>query len=295
MLALSFSAIALSVACAIAFSGSDYFRKAVPAACSVPLVLFYMVTGQIPILALWLWFSGDYSISASYVLPGLTAAVAGLAANLLFISAVRLSPLSLMVPLLGAIPAVTALFGGIILGEWPSALQTVGIVLVTAGLVTLYVPSFDTFSFGALWTSIRREPGAKPMLGVVFLWSLMPPIDKICVELSSVGMHGLLQLLLIGFATALWLLFTGGPKAFSFPRNAATPLVGAALTAGIAYGFQLAAYQIALVAVVELFKRSIGMVGSLILGRTMFGEPLTSPKLTGVAIMAIGLPFVILS
>tara|TARA_R110000868_G_scaffold101366_2_gene279158 strand:+ start:887 stop:1774 length:888 start_codon:yes stop_codon:yes gene_type:complete len=295
MFALSFSAIALSVACAVAFSGSDYFRKAVPATCSVPLVLFYMVSGQVPILALWLWFIGDYSISVAYVLPGLTAAVAGLAANLLFISAVRLSPLSLMVPLLGAIPAVTALFGGVILGEWPSGLQTVGIVLVTTGLITLYIPSSGKFSVGTLWRNIRREPGAKPMIGVVLLWSLVPPLDKICVDLSSVGMHGLIQLLFIGGTAAMWLLFTGGPKAFVAPRNAVSPLVGAALTAGLAYGFQLAAYQIALVAVVELFKRSIGMVGSLILGRAMFGEPLTLPKLAGVVIMAIGLPFVILA
>ncbi len=295
MFALSFSALALSVACAVAFSGSDYFRKAVPAACSVPLVLFYMVSGQVPILALWLWFSGNFSISGTYALPGLAAAVAGLAANLLFIRAVRLSPLSLMVPLLGAIPAVTALFGGIILGEWPSDLQMIGIVLVTTGLVTLYVPSSGKFRVGTLLRNIRREPGAKPMFGVVLLWSLVPPLDKICVDISSVGMHGLIQLLFIGTATGLWLLFTGGPKAFAAPREATSPLVGAALTAGLAYGFQLAAYQIALVAVVELFKRSIGMVGSLILGRAMFGEPLTVPKLLGVTIMAIGLPFVFLS
>ena len=295
MLALSFSALALSVASAVAYSGSDYFRKAVPATCAAPLVLFYMVGGQIPILALWLWISGDFNISVDYAVPGIAVALAGLAANLLFIAAVRLSPLSLMIPLLGAIPAVTVIFGGIILEEWPAPHQTVGIVLVAMGLVTLYIPSDGKFGLAALWQNIRRQPGIKPMAGVIVLWSLAPPLDKVCVEYSSVGMHALIQLLFLETATALWISLNGGRRAFAAPRMATQPLVGAAITVGLAYGFQLAAYQITLVAVVELLKRAIGMIGSLILGRAMFGEPLTLPKLLGIVIMAIGLPFVILS
>lgn len=295
MLALSLPAIALSVSCAVAFSASDYFRKAAASACAGPLVLFYMVSGQIPILALWLWVGGDFSISAAYAAPGFAAALIGLAANLLLISAVRQSPLSLMIPLLGAIPVVTAISSGLIIGEWPSPLQTGGIVLVTIGLVTLYVPANSKLSFGALWTNIRRERGTRPMLGVVILWSLAPPLDKISVGLSSVGMHGLIQLALIGAATGFWVLLVGGRKAFVAPSETRRPLIGAAISAGLAYGFQLAAYQIALVAIVELFKRAIGLVGSLILGRIMFGEQMTSPKILGIAIMAVGLPFIILS
>lgn len=295
MLSLSVTALALSVACAIAFSASDYFRKAVPSACAGPLLLFYMVCGQMPILALWLWVNGDFSLSPAYVMPGLVAALIGLAANLLLISAVRQSPLSLMIPLLGAIPAVTIIFGGVILGEWPSPSQMVGIALVTTGLAVLYSPSNERFGLRALWRNVRQERGLRPMAGVVILWSIAPPLDKMCVELSSVGAHGLIQLLLIGAATGAWILTIGGLKAFVVPKSAVRPLAGAAITAGTAYGFQLAAYQIALVAIVELFKRSIGLVGSLIFGRIMFGEPITSPKMLGIAIMAIGLPLVILA
>lgn len=295
MLALSLPALALSVSCAIAFSASDYFRKAASSTCAAPLVLFYMVSGQMPILALWIWIGGDFNVSAAYAAPGIAAALIGLAANLLLITAVRQSPLSLMIPLLGAIPAVTAIFSGFIIGEWPSPLQTLGIGLVTIGIVTLYVPPSGKFSFGTLWKSVRQERGTRPMAGVVILWSLAPPLDKICVGLSSVGAHGLIQLSLIGAATGLWILLVGGRRAFVIPSPARRPLIGAAMSAGLAYGFQLAAYQIALVAIVELFKRAIGMVGSLFLGRIMFGEQITSPKILGIAVMAIGLPFIIIS
>ena len=241
MLALSIPALSLSLACAIAFSASDYFRKAVPSACTAPLVLFYMVCGQIPILLIWWASTGDFEISSSYVAPGVAAAVIGLNANLLLIIALRRSPLSLMIPLLGTIPAVTAIFSGLILGEWPTLLQAIGIGLVTIGLVALYSSSGERFSVRRLWKNIRGEPGTRPMSAVVLLWSLAPPLDKICVEFSSVGAHGSIQLLLIGMATGAWVLITGGIRSFVVPRSAARPLAGAAASAGLAYGFQLAA------------------------------------------------------
>ncbi len=294
MLTLGVPALTLSLACAVAFSASDYFRKAVPSACTAPLVLFYMVCGQIPILAIWWISSGDVDISTAYIAPGIAAAGIGLAANLLLIVALRQSPLSLMIPLLGIIPAVTAIFSGLMLGEWPTTKQALGIGLVTVGLLALYSSGREKFSVIRLLENIRAEPGTRPMFAVVLLWSVAPPLDKLCVEYSSVGAHGSIQLFLIGLATGAWILATGGFRTFIAPRSAVRPLTGAAVSAGLAYGFQLAAYQIALVAIVELFKRAIGMIGSLILGRIMFNERITAPKLVGIAIMAMGLPLLML-
>jgi multidrug transporter EmrE-like cation transporter len=56
----------------------------------------------------------------------------------------------------------------------------------------------------------------------------------------------------------------------------------------------LTAYRLTLVAVVEVFKRSLGLLGALVLGRIFFGEPITRPKLLGILIMALGLPLVLL-
>ena len=78
-------------------------------------------------------------------------------------------------------------------------------------------------------------------------------------------------------------------------RSTCSAISSSALTAGLGYGLQLSAYSITLVALVELFKRSLGLVGALILGRVFFGEPITGPKLAGIAIMAVGLQLVLLS
>jgi drug/metabolite transporter (DMT)-like permease len=292
-LALSSSAVAVCVACALAYSASDYFRKAVPLRASAPLALFYAFLLEIPVLGLWVLVSGDTRIESGYVLPGLVVAVLGMAANILFMVALRRSPLSLMIPLLAMVPVLTALSGGALLGEWPTVQQALGIVFVAAGLFALYVPDEGAHPL-RVWRNLMSEPGTRPMGGVVLLWSISPAVDKMCLAHAGVGMHGLVQLVILAAALGLWLALRGGPRALSLPSGTLKPLAGVALAAGLGYGLQLAAYQMTLVAVVELFKRVIGLLGALLLGRAFFREPLSVPKIVGIAIMTVGLPLVLL-
>jgi len=294
MLALSLPALTFSLACAVAYSCADYFRKAIPSSCGTGLVLFYAFALEAPILALWLGFSGDVRLAPAYVLPGLVAAAIGLAANVLFIIAVRRSPLSLMVPLLALVPVLTTGLSGVLIGEWPTWVQALGIAFVAVGLLVLYVPDHSGFSFLAAWHNLRREPGTVPMAGVVLLWSIAPPIDKLCLAQASVGAHGLVQLAILWSATGLWLLLRRDRRAFIPPRGTALPLLGMAVASGLGYGAQLAAYQMTLVAVVELLKRAIGVLGALIFGWMFFNETINRTKLGGIAIIAFGLPLIFL-
>jgi drug/metabolite transporter (DMT)-like permease len=294
MLTLGLPALGLSLGCALAYSASDYFRKAVPPDCPVALTLFYAFALEAPVIAVWLWLSGDVRLEAAYALPGLAAVVIGLGANFLFIVAVRRSPLSLMVPLLGLIPVLTAFVSGVLLDEWPKPHQAAGIVLVGVGLFTLYIPSGVGVSIGTVWRNLRGQPGAAPMAGVIVLWSIAPPVDKLCLAHASVGVHALVQLFILWATIGLWLIARGGFRTLVPPRHALKPIIGVAVTAGLGYALQLTAYRMTLVAIVEVFKRSVGLVGALVLGRMFFGEPITRPKLLGILIMGLGLPLVLL-
>ena len=293
--ALGVPALLFSVACAVSYSASDYFRKAVPSEADAVLVLFYSFGLEAPVLAFWLIASGDVHVSAGYLLPGLIAAPIGLGATLLFLVAVRRSPISLMVPLLALVPVLTALLGGLVIGEWPTPRQAAGILVVALGLFTLFIPARGGFHPLLVWRNLTREPGTLPMTGVVVLWSMSPPIDKLCLKYASVGMHGLLQLILLFLTTGSWLVMRGGIRVLAPPRGAAKSLLGAGLTAGIGYGLQLVAYQLTLVAVVEVIKRTVGLVGALIFGRAYFQESLTGPKVAGIAIIVLGLPLILLA
>lgn len=295
MLSISATALLLSLACGIGYSASDYFRKAVPATCSSSVLMFYFAAGQMPVLAAYLVWDAGYRITGAYWLPGLVDAAFGLAANLFFVAAVRRSPLSLMIPLLALVPVFTAFAGDVFLDEALTERQMIGGGLVIAGLFLLFVPPEGAQSPPAFLKGLGREPGLKWMLATAACWSVTPVLDKIAVAESSVSLHGLLQLMSIVLATGAWVMARQGLHGLRIPAGAGRPLAGSAIAGGFAYLFQLAAYVATMVALVELIKRVTGIVGSLVIGRVMFGETLTVPKLAGIVVILTGLPLVILT
>jgi len=284
--------VGTALASGLAFSTSDYFRKVAAGTLSAPLVLLMIVSIQTPVLAVWALLDGPLTVANAYWPAGIADGAAGLLANLLYIVALRRSPFSLVVPLLGLVPAVTLLIAAGMIGEWPTAGQGAGVGLVAAGLLAIYSP--PGFSLTGAFRALIREPGAAPMIGVVVLWSLTPSLDKICLAQTSVGMHGLIQLIFIEVALVLWLA-RRGMSAFALPSTVRAPLTAAGLAAGLAYGLQLAAYGQLMVALVELAKRVVGAVGSLVFGRLLLHEPLTREKLAGIAILCAGIALIILA
>jgi drug/metabolite transporter (DMT)-like permease len=293
MLTVSVSAILLSLGCGIGFAGADYFRKAVPAACPNALVLFYFMAGQIPILALALAVSGDVRMTSGYWLPGVVDVALGIGANLMFVVAVRRSALSLMIPLLALVPVLTTAAAALVLGEIPSLSQISGTGLIVIGLFALYMPHGEGASLTAAWRALRGEPGVPPMLITTIAWSLTPVFDKLCINAASVSMHGLIQVIAICALSGVWVMMVRGPRGLVPPSGSSLPLAGAAIAAGLGYGLQLAAYQATMVAVVEGLKRVTGLLAALVVGRIMFGEAMTKPKIIGVAILAIGVPLIL--
>ena len=292
---------AAALGCGLTYLAVDYLRKVIDAP---PLqIVFVFIALQIPVLAISAWVAGDFAgataISTGYWIPGLADVAAGIGANVLYLLALRRSPFSLMVPLLALIPGVTLILSGLLLGEWPTARQATGIVIVVAGLFTLYSAAGASGPGGvfapliAAAHNLRREPGARLMAGVVILWSTTPSLDKLCVARSSVSLHGLIQVSVISGVLALWIAARSGLGAFDVAARARKPLLAAGILGGVGYVLQLAAYQLMLVAAVELIRRVSGILGALMVGRLALNEPLSPAKIAGVVIIVAGLPLVL--
>ncbi len=293
MLALSLPALLLGFGCGVLYSAADTFRKAAPASCPSETILFYYIGGQLPVLAAWALWTGKTGVMAGYFLPGAVDVAFGLGANLLFIVAIRRSPLSLMVPLLALVPVAALLFGGFALGEWPTLAQDAGILLIAAGLFTLFQPPSAKPGISAAWRVLRAEKGTAPMLAVVLLWSATPTLDKICLGYTSAGMHSLIQV------AAIWGLLLGwamwrSPASLRTPPGALLPVGGSAIAGALGYIVQLIAYSMAMVALIEVLKRTVGLLGALVLGRAQFREPVTGAKIAGITVIATGLPLVMI-
>ena len=294
MFSVSAAGILLSLGSGFAYAVHDYLRKVVSEEISPALLLLILMIGQIPVLCLfWIW-TGETRFDNGYWVPGIADAMAGLAANILFLRAVKASPLSLTIPLLSLTPVFTLILGDLILQETPTSMQAIGVVIVTLGVFVLYIPSGDKFAPLDVFKNFAREPGAPMMLAVAVLWSLTAPLDKSALEHASVALHGILQMTMIGSVLVVWLLWTRQFSRAALPKGRAGILGLTVLSGGLAYGFMLAAFTVTFVGIVEALKRVIGQVAALVIGRVMLAEPLTRPKMAGVALMCVGVPMIVL-
>lgn len=135
------------------------------------------------LLPLILYF-GFESMSPRFLWALLASSVLQLGVILLYFKAIKRSELSVTVPLITLTPLFMLLTSPIIIGEFPSALGVVGIVLIVAGTYISNI-SEDPKKIFAPFVSLVRNQGSRYMLLVAFIWSITANLDKIGVEETS--------------------------------------------------------------------------------------------------------------
>jgi drug/metabolite transporter (DMT)-like permease len=215
-------------------------------------------------------------------------------ANLLFVRAVQLSPLSLTVPLLSLTPVFTTLMSLLIVHEVPTLQQTCGILFVVAGALSLHAGRESQTRLRGIWQAFTAERGSVRMTGVALLWSITAPLDKLATARSAVPVHALVQ---CGSMAVVLLLVLAGTRGYGDLRAVkghVVPLVLAVVFGTAAVGLQFMAYQVMLVGLMEVIKRVIGLGSAIVLGYVLFDEALTRQKLCALCLMAAGLVLVLL-
>lgn len=106
--------------------------------------------------------------------------------SILYMKALKLSPLYICIPMLAFNPVFASLLSIFFDHRWPTSLGWSGIVLITAGLYLLRL-SKVTLKKGVLYPilNIINEPGAIAMLGVTLIWSFGAHINKLLITGSS--------------------------------------------------------------------------------------------------------------
>lgn len=134
----------------------------------IPLVLYLGIEEMSPRFL--------YALGASSVLQ--------LGVILLYFKAIKRSEISVTIPLITLTPLFMLLTSPIMIGEFPSALGIVGIVLIVAGTYISNL-SEDPKQVFAPFKSLVKNQGSRYMLLVAFIWSITANIDKIGVEETS--------------------------------------------------------------------------------------------------------------
>ncbi len=103
---------------------------------------------------------------------------------LLYLQAIKISPLSLTVPYLALTPAFLIITGYFLLGEQPTLVSCVGIILTTMGAILLQANHMSGGLRG-WFATLRKEKGSLLMIFVAFLFSITSILGKVAVSYTN--------------------------------------------------------------------------------------------------------------
>ncbi len=278
----------LIVACGLGWAGFDLTRKLLVREIPPVALVFLLTIGSVPLFAAWMAQQGAGGPGPGYFGPALGSVLLNIVANLLFLQAMRVAPLSVTIPLLSLTPVFATLLAIPLLGELPTPSHAFGILLVVAGAIGLH---WRRSSKGAAEDDSGQHGTLKGALMVALtalLWSLTIPFDKLAVQRSNAPFHGVV--VTAGVAAGVLLVLVAQGRLGDLARVRSVPgiYVLALVVSTLALAFQFLALPQAYVGTVETLKRGIGNFMALLSGWIFFHEPVTLRKVLAVGVMAVG-------
>ncbi len=257
---------------------------------SVNLLLIFTLA-QTLIFGSWVFYEVPFLNLKSYIFPGLILILIILFSALLFLKAIKQSDLSLTIPLLSLSPLFSSFFSFFFLNEKLSYFQYIGVFLIIFGTLVLYSKKITLGEILKSFKVLVSNNSAKLMMVVSLIWSLTPVLDKLCLEHSSINIHGLIQ----SFGLMILLISLLKKEKYEFlslKRNWRLILI-TILTGIIATVLQFYAILFNYVPIMETIKRSIGQLSSVLFGKLFFKEKITKPKILGVLILSVGVYYIL--
>ena len=211
--------------------------------------------------------------------------------SILFVKAIKDSPLSLTLPITTFTPVFLLITSPIILGEFPNPLGIIGILSVVVGSYVLNLNKRAHGFFEPI-LAIFKEKGSRLMLIVAVIWSITSNIDKIVVKSSNplLASFATTSIVLILLTLVLWLRRI---SIWHILRQSKI-LAPIGLTGGLSLAFQMTAISMTLVANVISVKRTSVLFGTA-WGKIYFKEENIKERFAGAFIMVIGVILIALS
>lgn len=283
----------LVVGCSLGYAGLDVLRKQLVERLSPLALVFYLTAGHIPVLFVWALTTEAPRFTWLYFVVTSGAVMLNIMANVAFVEAIRVSELSVTVPLLSLTPAFATTFAVFIVGEVLDLWQVAGVVLVVLGAIYLHTAKVRRTLRGWL-RSLIDDRGSLLMVLVAVCWSLSMPLDKIGLVIVGPAWHALfLSLGVAAGILAILVWFRWTDQLFALGRDQLPRLGLAVVVSAAAVGMQLVAMRFVYVGIVETVKRAVGNFAALGFGRALFGEAVTSHKVVALAMMALGVVFIL--
>ena len=216
-------------------------------------------------------------------------------AMVLYVLAIRDSPLSLTLPYLAFTPVFSTLNGWLLLGETVSLRGLAGILLVVAGAYALqleHVRLARPRTWLAPLAAIGRQRGSRYMLGVAFIYGVTSVFGKGALTYMPASALGPFYFVLLG-AFSLLVFALREPKALRvLVRPDWRQWLVAALMAAMAVTHFLALERVATAYMISVKRVSI--LFGILFGALLFGEDRLAQHLLAAAAMLAGVMLIAL-
>lgn len=237
----------------------------------------------------WVIYTGIPALNSQFWFSLLIGGSINAVTTLLYIKAIKVSDLSLTVPLVALTPLFMLLTSPLIVGEYPNFFDYIGILLIVAGSYLLNIKE-KSQGYLAPFKALLNEPGPKFMLIVAFLWSITSNFDKIGVKNSSpifwlFSLFGTMTILLL----PVLLQKTPNPSRKIIKQLPMLAAMGFFNAIGVLC--QMQALTLTLVVQVIAIKRTSVLMGVLF-GHFIFKEKDIQQRLLGAGIMILGVFFI---
>lgn len=253
------------------------------------LILFSLF--QFIFFFIWILFSNYRFDLVKYITPGVILVSINVLSGILFLKSLKISELSLTIPLLSFTPLFSTIFSAFVLNENLNVYQYFGILLIVFGTMVLYAKSMKIIDICSSLKSLVSNLGAKYMLIVSIIWSITPVLDKVCFKYSSINIHGLFQS--IGMLFLLILLNFKNINFSTVSKKKFHIIIISILIGTLATILQYVAIKLTLVPLMEIIKRTVGQMLSVFLGNFFFNEKITNQKIFGISTISIGIVYIL--
>jgi drug/metabolite transporter (DMT)-like permease len=237
----------------------------------------------------WVFYTGIPALNTQFAIALLIGGSINAVTTILYIKAIKVSDLSLTVPLVALTPLFMLLTSPLIVGEYPNFFDYIGIFLIVTGSYLLNIKE-KSQGYLAPFKALLEEPGPKLMLIVAFLWSITSNFDKIGVKNSSpifwlFSLFGTMSVLLL----PIFLHKTPNPSRKILKQLPMLAAMGFFNAIGVLC--QMQALTLTLVVQVIAIKRTSVLMGVLF-GHFIFKEKDIQQRLLGAGIMILGVFFI---
>jgi drug/metabolite transporter (DMT)-like permease len=279
--------VPLSLLCAFALATSDALTKKVLTRRNEYLAAWFRLVFSLPFLLIILTFVPVPHVDAVFYTAFILSIPLEIAAMILYIKALSVSPLSLTLPFLSLTPVFLIVVSYVILGEKVSFQGILGIMVLAAGGYTLHLHEIRNGILMPL-KSIQREKGSLLMIVVAIIYSVTGSLGKMAIEHSSPLFFGAAYFSVITVLFGPFALWMGRQETKQFFSSGCYKKL---FLPGLFYSIMIVSHMVALslakVAYMISVKRMSLVIGVLY-GYFLFRERNIAERLLGACLMLIG-------